>query len=229
MQNKLSFTVELFGVVITTFVALFFAYSPFAIYDLQVVACLFIAYYFLRKRFHMSPFLYLIEALIFIFIVLMTVFGTGGMSSPFFFLLYFLLFAVSLLLTGSISLILTLLLVVLFLFSSPSGSVIEFVPVFSLPFIAPFAQYLGFLKTKYTRQRELLGQIEKKKAKVERSKDYEKEQTLIFLTTTLHRQVEDVNERIINFMGDADLQYLRIKVKQIQGLIHEFREYVEKI
>jgi len=105
----------------------------------------------------------------------------------------------------------------------------EFVPVFSLPFIAPFAQYLGFLKTKYTRQRELLEQIEKKKAKIERSKDYEKEQTLIFLTTTLYRQVEDVNERIINFMGDADLQYLRIKVKQIQGLIHEFREYVEKI
>src|SRR3989338_1567852 len=166
MQNKLSFTVELFGVVITGFAALFFAYSPFAAYDLQVVASLFIIYFFLRKRFHMSPFLYLIEALMFIFIVLMTVFGTGGISSPFFFLLYFLLFAVSLLLTGSISLILTLLLVVLFLFSSPSGSIMEFIPVFSLPFIAPFAQYLGFLKIKYNRQRELLVQIEKKKAKI---------------------------------------------------------------
>lgn len=229
MQNKLSFTVELFGVVITVFAALFFAYSPFAAYDLQVVACLFITYFFLRKRFSMSPFLYLIEALMFIFIVLMTVFGTGGISSPFFFLLYFLLFAVSLLLTGSISLILTLLLVVLFLFSSSSGSIMEFIPVFSLPFIAPFAQYLGFLKNKYNRQRELLMQIEKKKAKIERSKDYEKEQTLIFLTTTLYRHVEDVNERLVNFLGDADLEYIREKMKQIQKLIHNFREYIEKI
>jgi len=229
MQNKLSFTLELFGVVVTTFAALFFVYSPFANYDLQIVAVLFIAYFFLRKHFSMSPFLYLIEALIFIFIVLMTVFGTGGMTSPFFFLLYFLLFAVSLLLTGTISLVLTLLLVVLFLFSAPSGSVIDFVPVFSLPFIAPFAQYLGFLKTKYTSQRELLGQVEKKKAKLEQSKTYEKEQTLIFLTTTLYRQIEDMNERIVNFMGDADLEFLRRKIKEIQGLIHEFREYVEKI
>ncbi|MCR4330086.1 MAG: hypothetical protein NUV65_06100 [Candidatus Roizmanbacteria bacterium] len=229
MQNKLSYPLELFGVVITTFAALFFVYSPFANYDLQVVAVLFIAYFFLRKQFSMSPFLYLIEALIFIFIVLMTVFETGGMSSPFFFLLYFLLFAVSLLLTGSISLILTLLLVVLFLFSSPSGSVMTFMPVFSLPFIAPFAQYLGFLKTKYTRQRELLGQIEKKKARIEKSKTYEKEQTLIFLTTALYRQIEDMNERITNFMGDADLDYLRTKIKQVQKLIHEFREYIEKI
>lgn len=229
MQSKLSFTLELFGVIVTTFAALFFVYSPFGQYDLQVVALLFIVYFFIKKRYAMNPKLYLVEALMFVFIILTTVFGTGGATSPFFFLLYFLLFAVSLLLEGSISLVLTLLLVVIFLFSEPAGSVLEFMPVLSLPFIVPFAQYLGFLKKKYTRQRELLHFIEKKKAKLEKSKEYEKEQTLIFLTTSLYRHIEDMNDRLANFLGDSDLEYLRKKMKQLEQLVHDFREYVEKI
>ncbi|PJE63396.1 hypothetical protein COU89_03540 [Candidatus Roizmanbacteria bacterium CG10_big_fil_rev_8_21_14_0_10_45_7] len=228
-KQTLTFTSELIGMVVTTFLALFFALSPFAQYDLQLIAVLFIIYMLLRKRLAQQPLFYLYESLGFIFIVLVAVFSTGGVISPFFFLIYFLLFALVLLLDATSSVVLTLLLVIVFLTTSNTGSLSELIPVFSLPFIAPFAQYLGMVRQKYAQQKQLVHTLEEKKSKVERTKNYQKEQTLLFLTTNLFRLNQDMKDRLDNFMGDADLQVLKDKVREVEALVHSFRDYVEKI
>jgi len=228
-KQTLTFTSELIGMVVTTFLALFFALSPFAQYDLQLIAVLFIIYMLLRKRLAQQPLFYLYESLGFIFIVLVAVFSTGGVTSPFFFLIYFLLFALVLLLDATSSVVLTLLLVIVFLTTSNTGSLSELIPVFSLPFIAPFAQYLGMVRQKYAQQKQLVHTLEEKKSKVERTKNYQKEQTLLFLTTNLFRLNQDMKDRLDNFMGDADLQVLKDKVREVEALVHSFRDYVEKI
>lgn len=228
-KQTLTFTSELIGIVVTTFLALFFAFSPFAQYDLQLIAVLFIIYMVLRKRLAQQPLFYLYESLGFIFMVLVAVFSTGGVASPFFFLIYFLLFALVLLLDATSSVVLTLLLVIVFLTTSNTGSLSELIPVFSLPFIAPFAQYLGMVRQKYAQQKQLMHKLEEKKMKVEHTKNYQKEQTLLFLTTNLFRLNQDMKERLDNFMGDADLQVLKDKVREVEALVHSFRDYVEKI
>ncbi len=220
---------ELVGIVISTFAALFFAYSPLAAYDLQLVAALFIIYMLLRGRLRGSPLFYLYESLGFIFMVLVAVFSTGGLASPFFFLIYFLLFALALLLDATSSVILTLLLVIVFLTTSKTESIAQLIPIFSLPFIAPFAQYMGMVREKYVREKELVHHLEEKKGKIERTKDYQKEQTLLFLTTTLYRLTHDMADRLDNFMGDADLQFLKDRIRELEALVHSFREHVEKI
>lgn len=224
------FVSEMAGIVIVTLGAVLFAMSPLAHYDIQLLAVLFIVYFLFRNVFSRMKHFYVIETLVFIFVIVATVFSTGGVRSPFFFLLYFLLFASSLLLESGTSLVLTLMLVIAFLGSyNASMTLQQLLPVFSLPFITPFAKYAGDMQRKYFKQREELEHVVAAKSKLQIQKNYQEEQTLLFLTTMLYRHIDDLKERTDNFLGDHDLQYVRHKVKELSELLKNFRDYVEKI
>lgn len=234
MYNELMLKLSLFWEIAIVIMALVLgalaANSPLVRYDLQLVAAVFIVYV-LGKRlfFRQNLFLYL-EVLVFVFIVCFTVFSTGGIVSPFFFLFYFLLFALALIVEPAVSLVLTVGLVIWFISTTDYNLQLkQLLPVFSLPFIAPFAKYLGDLQRRYYRQKVLLKQLNKAVAKHEHVQAYEKEQTLMFLTTVLHRHLEDINDRLKNFLGDADLDYLKQKTKELAKVVDGFKEYVEKI
>lgn len=218
------------GVAVVTIGAVLFSLSPLANYDVQFLAAIFIVYFIFRGIFNRIKNFYVIETLVFVFIIVSTVFSTGGAQSPFFFLFYFLLFATSLLLDSSTSFVLTLLLVIAFLGTMGTvQSLKDLLPVFSLPFIAPFAKYLGDIQRKYYQQKEELSRLVEAKKKLQGQKGYQEEQTLLFLTTALYRQIDDLKERADNFMGDLDLQYIRRKIKNMADLVKNFRDYVEKI
>jgi len=225
-----SVIVEVSAVVVAFVLAVLFSLSPLAQYDLQLVALLFIFYFVFKRLTRAKEQFVLVEVLLFVFVIAATVFSTGAVNSPFFFLLYFLLFAIALILEPVSSLALTIAMVIMFMSLADSHSDLrDLLPVFSLPFIAPFAKYLGDLQKKYFRQKEQLKLLEKSKSKSSSTLNYEKEQTLMFLTTVLHRNLEDVDERLKNFMGDADLDYLKQKTKELNKLVEGFRQYVEKI
>src|SRR3989344_5008510 len=82
-------------------------------FDLQISAGLFITL-FLAKRLFISNTIYsrLIESVVFTFIVVATVNVTGGTASPFFFLVYFLLFSLTLILEPVISITTTVSLII---------------------------------------------------------------------------------------------------------------------
>ncbi len=224
------FLYETLGVVLTTILAAVFAVSPLAKYDLQLVALLFIFYVLFRKKLAGRTQFFMLEAYVFIFIIVSVVFSTGGVRSQFFFLLYFLLFATGLVLEASTSLVLSLVLMIMFIATADySLQLSDLLPVLSLPFIAPFAKYLGDLQRHFFFQKQELFRLGKAKERVEKTKLYQEEQTLIFLTTVLHRHLEDMRQRLENFLGDADLDYLKNKLKQLEQLSDKFKNYIEKI
>lgn len=224
------YILEIGSLVFTVILGALFSFSKLAQFDLQIVAILFIVYFFARKFFQKSSLLLLIEANIFVFIIVSLVFANGGVRSPFFFLLYFLLFASALVLDSTISLILTLVLVMIFILTLESGiSFKELLPVLSLPLIAPFAKYMGDLKKHDYFHRQEINKLTKANERNKNLKQYTKEQTLIFLTTVLRRLLDDFNEKLDNFMGDDDLNFLKTQMKRIYETLKKFEDYVEKI
>lgn len=114
-------------------------------YDVQISAVLFIILYCI-KRFVIpkDSVSRLIESVIFTLVVLFTVNSTGGIQSPFFFLIYFLLFALSLLLEPIISISTTITLIVAFMMSLPENQNFRtLLPLFSLALLTPFAMFMG--------------------------------------------------------------------------------------
>lgn len=228
MKKTLFF--QIIAIVFTLILALVFSLSSLAQYDLQVVGLLFIIYFFSKRRFSGSQGFLYFEAWLFVFIITSTVFSTGGVNSPFFFLLYFLLFATALILDPMVGLVLTIVLVILFLsLTNFEANLKELLPVLSLPFIAPFAKYLGDLQQRYLRQKNEIRRLEKAKIKSDHLESYEKEQTLIFLSTVLRNHLDHLKDRLDNFMGDADLQYLKDKVKELEADFANFKKYLEKL
>ncbi len=229
MKNK-SLIWQITGVLVTLFLALIFSISELARYDLQVMALLFIVYFFSKKLFFQKVGFIYFEAWLFVFIIAATVFSTGGAASPFFFLLYFLLFALALILDPLVGLILTITLVLLFFsVSNFELDLKQLLPVLSLPFIAPFAKYLGDLQKRYFRQKEELKRLEKAKMKTANLEAYQKTQTFLFLNTVFRSHLDDLKDKLNNFMGDGDLEYLKDKVKQLEQTFANFKEYLEKL
>ena len=229
MQTK-NLVWQIGGVLVTLILALVFSVSSLAKYDLQVMALLFIVYFFAKRLFFNRVGFIYFEAWLFVFIICSTVFSTGGITSPFFFLLYFLLFALALILDPLVGLVLTITLVLLF-FSMNNFQIElkQLLPVLSLPFIAPFAKYLGDLQKRYFQQKQEIKRLEKAKIKSDHLEAYEKTQTFIFLNTVFQSHLDDLKDRLENFMGDSDLDYLKSKVKELEKAFVNFKQYLEKL
>jgi len=85
----------------------------------------------------------MINFLLLAFIVFVTLFSSGGLYSPFFFLLYFLLFGIALVFEPVSSLILTLFISLLLMTSPSQDMVREIIQIGSLFLIAPLSVYFG--------------------------------------------------------------------------------------
>lgn len=75
------------------------------------------------------------------FIISLTIFYTQGLNSPFFFLVYFLLFTVSFQNPPTVTLSLSLILILLL--SQSLDSIESLIPLFSLLFISPLSWFIG--------------------------------------------------------------------------------------
>ncbi len=100
--------------------------------------------------------------------VLLICASTGGLSSPLFFLNYFLLFELSLLLEPAIAVVLSLLLIVFYFFSHQVGSsLIYLVELLAFPFMTPLAFLFGKIYLKEENQKKEIKNLSKKIEKLE--------------------------------------------------------------
>ncbi len=192
--------------ILTIVLAFVFAKSPFAVYDLQLTALLFIIL-FVAKRLKKGG--RLLEAVIFTAIIFVIVNTTGGVGSPFFFLLYFLLFSLSLLLEPAVSIATTLTSVAFFLLTlPPDRGVNNLLPIFSLAFLTPFALFMG---QEYLKEQRAKQQLQTTK------KD-----TFLFLSLTLKNNLKSIKRAVENFMGDHDLKEIEKSAKNMEKMIEKF-------
>lgn len=153
------------------------------------------------------------ESVIFAMVVLGIVNTTGGTDSPFFFLIYFLLFSISLLLEPVISITSTLALVIFFLLSIPQNqSLKSLLPIFSLAFLTPFAMFMG---QEYVRNEKL----KMKNEKLE-------ENTLLFLSLMLKNHIKNIKNAVENFMGDKELHEIKKTTQKMEKVIEEYERSV---
>lgn len=190
-HNIFKHSLLLISVVIVIFL---WAISPYESFATQIVAtllALFITKHIARD--HLTTYREsLIDSLILTGLVLVIVTATGGLASPLFFLVYFLLFILSLLLEPTIPLVLSFSLVIYFMFANPINSPSELLPLFSFPLITPLAVYFG---------REHKRNIYHKhdNLHLKESIRRETEDVLFWLTTTFSREMGKISQTIDKF------------------------------
>ena len=197
--------------VICIVLAFVFPASTLAGYDIEIAAVLFVILFIARRFSFFSRKTRLFESAIFTFIIIGVVTTTGGIQSPYFFLIYFLLFALTLLLEPIIPIIITLTLMLFFL-STFFGSITmeKLLPLFSLALITPFALILG---KEYEETKRL-----------KKSLSNQKENTFLFLSLMLKNHIKEIQKNVENFMGDHELSAIKRQIRTMSKLIDMFEK-----
>lgn len=208
-------------IIIVCFFAFLWSKTPLADYSLQLSAFLFLLFLLVKRFFKKTSFLLPLEAIFFTLLILVLVFDTGALTSPLFFLVYFLLFSLSLLLEPQTAFILSLTLIILFLFTLEEiKSFTYLIPLFSLPFITPLAVFFG-------REHQELKQAEKEIA-------HDEGQTLLWLTTVFSQHLHKTSEHLQNIKKDnltdqqkKELGAMDHQLKRLETLGEKLKNTVE--
>lgn len=176
-------------------------------YDLTIAAALFIVLFFLKRvTLPSSELAKMAESVVFTAVTVYIVMATGKSASPFFFLLYFLLFSLSLLLEPAISLTTTLVLIMILISSldqQPTFSAL--LPIFSLAFLTPFAMLLG---QEYFQMQEIQKK-EKKEARELQQIHRDLADTLI----SMEKSVDNLKDSAAKEQLSRDISALRTHVE----------------
>ncbi|PIS15527.1 hypothetical protein COT62_03225 [Candidatus Roizmanbacteria bacterium CG09_land_8_20_14_0_10_41_9] len=204
--------------ILTITASFLFSKTSLVTYDIQIFALLFILLFIGRRISLNGPFSRLLESIVFTAIIIITINTTGQTESPFFFLIYFLLFSLSLLLEPVISITTTIALVVCFLLTLPEGqNLTRLLPIFSLAFLTPFALFMG---QEYIKSQKAKVKIQKLRTTLSNKE----EDTFLFLSLMLKNHLNTIKEAVENFMGDHQLVTIRKQVKNMERLIDEFEK-----
>lgn len=200
----------------TIFLTLGLAFSYFwtstpslSAYNLQLAGLLALIYFLLRLGHPKPKFKSILTSLIFTLLLLILVFSTGKMDSPFFFLLDFLLFTLALFFEPVQAVIFTLLLTLTFLTTSNSPlNTTNILNLASLILITPLASLFG---QKFLQLRQQQGQIEL----IESNISQEETNTLLWLSTQAKPNLNRILSTLSQVISANRLPYhLQNKLKQ---------------
>lgn len=208
--------------IVTIGIAFMFPKTVLSEYDMQISATLFLLFFIFRRFFGDRLRSRLLEAVVFTFVIMMTINTTGGTASPFFFLLYFLLFSLSLLLEPIIAITSTLALIVFFILALPPDQPWQtLLPIFSLAFLTPFALFMGQEYIDIRKEKEQAQRLREALANSE-------EQTDLFLSLMIKNHLKSMKYHLDNFMGDHDLHSLKKHVRNMEHQIEKYESNQEK-
>ncbi|MCS7093161.1 MAG: hypothetical protein NZL96_01880 [Patescibacteria group bacterium] len=181
-------------------------------YEPQLLGVIFIVFYLLRKKILKDENKKrLLDSVVFTFVVISIIASTNYTQSPFFFLVYFLIFSLSLLLEPVISMVVALTLIGFFVLSLPEGQdFVSLLPIISLAFITPFSLFLG--KEYEENQRLRI-----------KNQTLKKDQ-FFFLNLLIKNHLKNIKTAIENFLGDQELQIIKHSVFRIEKLIEKYEK-----
>lgn len=136
-------------------------------FSLQLSAILLLTLIFTHKILKPVTF-HLVESTISTIVILLIVRATGGITSPLFFLNYFLLFELSLLLEPVIPILLSASFILFYFLTSESNiSPLQWLALTAFPFMTPLAYFSGRIYQKEENQKKEIKGLEKKIEKLE--------------------------------------------------------------
>ncbi len=214
---------------LATAVALAFFWTnipQLSLYNLQIIA-LFVVLFFLnqfwaKKRFAGGKNLIpgstsranlTIDAMIFTLVVMLLVYSTGGLTSPLFFLVYFLLFGLALLFEPLVTLSLTgVMILFFFFFPNKQEPLTEALQLFSLILITPLALFFGTQYLKVLEGEEKIKILKEETEIMEGQIAKTETDTLLWTTLNLKKGLEIILDEISLLL--SDLAHLTISQKE---------------
>jgi len=225
--------------IITTIISLIIAllFSLFWVnlsspYSLQLMAALMIIFLLNYKLTKNKLFNSSVNLAVFSTAVLILVSETGGLSSPLFFLIYFLLFGVAFLSSPSVVLACTLAII---LFFSPSLKTVNAViQLASLILITPLAIIFGKQYLELLKQQGRIVILKKEKGETEKSLKKQETSILIWISLNLKNGLTEIGDYLSQLLSDishstpSQQELLKKAHRKTKGLLKE-RSGVQKI
>lgn len=213
----------------------FWTNSPSLInYSLHLVAFLVALYslthLFAKKKSHHSL---IWDALLFTVILLLTLSVTGGLASPFFFLIYFLLFATALLFDALFTF--TLVFLLAFFFIRDLNSLRDILQLLSLFFLTPLALYLGRQYLKLLAAEAKIKILAKEGRELEEQMEKTETDSLLWLSLNLKNGLLKIIHYSSELLGDVGRLGLTQKEKlqsvhqMAKELLSSSQKLMEKI
>jgi len=217
------------ALILASTVIFFWVQSPLSRYNLQLTAILTILFLLGQKISNSHLLAHPLNLIIASSVTLLLVFETGGLESPIFFIVYFLLFGAGLLSSPSIVLTLTLLVMVFFSPSLTSSNAA--IQLLSLLLIAPLAIFFG---RQYLQLLDQQGEIILlKKANEANQKNLAKQETnaLLWLSLNLKNTLAEISYNLSQLL--ADFAHLTPKqnknLKKIHQKVHRLLEESQNV
>ena len=193
--------------IIAVALAFFWTSNPqFSYYNLQLMA-VFILFFFLNQiisRHRRQKINLTIDAVIFTVIILLLVISTGGLSSPLFFLIYFLMFGLALFFEPLISVSLAIIIALFFLFTPTEKAPLnELLQLFSLILITPIALFFGKQYLKVLQDEEKIKILEEEEKIVEEQINKEETDILLFTCLELKKGLTEILDQTSHLLADV--------------------------
>jgi len=201
------------------------SFPELSVYTLQLIALFVLAYfinqfYFQRKKLLFSRTNLTIDAVIFTLVILLLVASTGGLASPLFFLIYFLMFGLALLFEPLITFSLSLAMVLFFLLTPcketplhcKEASLQEALQLLSLLLVTPLAMFFGRQYLKLMADEEKIKILQEESQIIEEEIKKEETDVLLWSTLELKRGLTEILHQTSEML--ADLSHLTLKQKE---------------
>ena len=187
--------------------AFFWTSNPFlSIYTLQLTA-VFILLFFLNQflaRHRRGKINLTIDAVVFTMVVMLLVTSTGGLTSPLFFLIYFLMFGLALFFEPLITLTLTAAMILFFIFTpTKQNTAEEALQLFSLLLVTPLALFFGKQYLQVLRDEEKIKILEEEEKIAQEQIKTEETNVLLWATLELKRGLMTILDEVSHLLGDV--------------------------
>lgn len=209
-------------------VALVFVWTnipPLSIYTLQLIAFFVIIYffnqfYFRRKKRLFSKANLTIDAVIFTLVVLLLIASTGGLTSPLFFLIYFLMFGLALLFDPFITISLAAAMIFFFLLQpSKEEPLAHLLQLLSLLLITPLAMFFGKQYLKLLEDEEKIKILQEEADILEKEIEKEETDVLMWSTLELKKGLSEILDQTSDLL--ADVGHLTLKQKEKMSKVRQ--------
>lgn len=176
----------------------------------------------------------LIPSLVLTMVVLLLVLSTGGLISPLFFLIYFLLFGLSLTLEPAVTVPLAAGLIIFFFIDNPSHSFDNLIPLLSLILITPLSLFFGKQYLKVLNQKGEIKFLKKKEQKTSQDISQEETNVLLWLNLNLRKGISQIVDLITQTLEKSALSYsqkqnLKQALKTGKRLLKTGKALAEKV
>ncbi|MDD3532063.1 MAG: hypothetical protein PHR64_00730 [Candidatus Shapirobacteria bacterium] len=236
MKFSRNFIDALFVILSLTLTALaifFWVQSPLEKYSLQLVAFLVILFFISQKIAKDNLLAHPANLIIFTAATLLLVADTGGLESPIFFIVYFLLFGTALLASTPVVLALTILIMIFFAPSLTSTNAA--IQLASLLLITPLAILFGRQYLQLLDQQGEIVLLKKTNEANEKSLAQQETNALIWLSLNLKTTLAETSETLSSLLADIahlnsdQTKKLKIVHQQINRLLKESQKVKQLI